>query len=121
MTVWTTNRTACNLRLQVPLAFRARVGWRRSIDALPEVLGAVRLTGAVSADTELRAHWSYVIAPAREIADVLMPDADHVIPYHLVTEGTCYSRLPRRRSGRASCRRPDSLCGGGSACARDGE
>jgi AraC-like DNA-binding protein len=42
---------------------------------------------------ELRAQWSYLTAPARKIAEVLMPDADHVIPYHLVTEGTCYARL----------------------------
>jgi AraC-like DNA-binding protein len=64
------------------------------MDALSEVLGAVRLTGAVFLDMELRARWSYLTAPARAIADVLMPEADHVIPYHLVTEGTCYARLP---------------------------
>jgi AraC-like DNA-binding protein len=63
------------------------------MDALSEVLGAVRLTGAVFLELELRAQWSYLTAPARRIADVLMPDADHVIPYHLVTEGTCYARL----------------------------
>jgi AraC-like DNA-binding protein len=63
------------------------------MDALSEVLSAVRLTGAVFLDMELRAQWSYLTAPARKIADVLMPDADHVIPYHLVTEGTCYARL----------------------------
>lgn len=63
------------------------------MDALSEVLAAVRLTGAVFLDVELRAEWSYVTAPARDIADVLMPDADHVIPYHLVTEGTCFARL----------------------------
>jgi AraC family transcriptional regulator, alkane utilization regulator len=63
------------------------------MDALSGVLGAVRLTGAVFLDMELRAQWSYLTAPARAIADVLMPDADHVIPYHLVTEGTCYARL----------------------------
>ena len=63
------------------------------MDALSEVLGAVRLTGAVFLDMELRAEWSYLTAPARKIADVLMPSADHVIPYHLVTEGTCYARL----------------------------
>jgi AraC-like DNA-binding protein len=63
------------------------------MDALSEVLGAIRLTGAVFLDMELRAQWSYLTAPARKIADVLMPDADHVIPYHLVTEGTCYARL----------------------------
>src|SRR5512139_355640 len=63
------------------------------MDALSEVLGAVQLTGAVFLDLELRDQWSYLTAPARKIADVLMPDADHVIPYHLVTEGTCYARL----------------------------
>src|SRR5512140_412129 len=63
------------------------------MDALSEVLGAVRLTGAVFLEVELSARFSYLTAPARKIADVLMPDADHVIPYHLVTEGTCYARL----------------------------
>jgi AraC-like DNA-binding protein len=57
------------------------------------VLNTVRLTGAVFLDLELREQWCYLTAPARKIADVLMPDADHVIPYHLVTEGTCYARL----------------------------
>jgi len=64
------------------------------MDALSEVLGAVRLTGAVFLEMELRAQWSYLTAPARKIADVLMPDADHVIPFHLITEGQCYARLP---------------------------
>jgi AraC family transcriptional regulator, alkane utilization regulator len=63
------------------------------MDALSAVLGTVRLTGAVFLNMELRAQWSYLTAPARAIADVLMPDADHVIPYHLVTEGACYARL----------------------------
>src|SRR5262252_6089518 len=63
------------------------------MDALSEVLGAVRLTGAVFLELELRAQWSFLTAPARKIADVLMPDADHVVPFHLVTEGSCYARL----------------------------
>ena len=63
------------------------------MDALSEILAAIRLTGAVFLDLELGDHWSYLTAPARKIADVLMPDADHLIPFHLVTEGTCYARL----------------------------
>lgn len=72
-----------------------RTAWRSNsvMDALSEVLGCVRLTGAVFLEMELRAQWSYLTVPARKIAEVLMPDADHVIPYHLVTEGTCYARL----------------------------
>jgi AraC-like DNA-binding protein len=64
------------------------------MDALSEVLGVIRLTGALFLEMELRAQWSYLTAPARSIADVLMPEADHVIPYHLLLEGTCYARLP---------------------------
>jgi len=64
------------------------------MDALSDVLGVIRLTGAVFLEMELRAQWSYLTAPARAIADVLMPDAaDHVIPYHLLLEGTCFARL----------------------------
>jgi len=65
----------------------------RVMDALSEVLGVIRLTGAVFLEMELRAQWSYLTAPARAIADVLMPEAEHVIPYHLLLEGTCYARL----------------------------
>jgi AraC family transcriptional regulator, alkane utilization regulator len=64
------------------------------VDVLSEVLTAVRLTGAVFLEMTLREHWSYLTAPARAIADVLMPEADHVIPFHLVTAGACYARLP---------------------------
>ena len=63
------------------------------MDILSEVLNAVRLTGAVFLDLELCDEWSYLTAPTRKIADVLMPAADHVIPYHLVTQGRCYARL----------------------------
>src|SRR5262245_8049376 len=65
--------------------------WR--VDTLSDVLGAIQLTGAVFLEMTLRERWSYLTAPARKIADVLMPDADHVIPYHLVTAGACYARL----------------------------
>ena len=54
------------------------------MDALSEVLGAVRLTGAVFLELELRRdQWSFLTAPARKIADVLMPEADHVVPFQL--------------------------------------
>jgi AraC-like DNA-binding protein len=75
-----------------PVTWRWAVS-RPAMDALSEVLGAVRLTGAVFLEMELHAQWSYLTAPARKIADVLMPQADHVIPFHLLTEGRCYARL----------------------------
>jgi hypothetical protein len=64
------------------------------MDALSNVLSAVRLTGAVFLDMELREEWSFLSASPRDIADLLMPGADHVIPYHLVTAGACYAKLP---------------------------
>jgi AraC-like DNA-binding protein len=64
------------------------------MDALSDILGAVRLTGAVFLEMEMRESWSYLTAPARAIADVIMPEADHIIPYHLVMSGDCYARLP---------------------------
>jgi AraC family transcriptional regulator, alkane utilization regulator len=64
------------------------------MDALSDVLGAVHLTGAVFLEMQMREDWSYLTAPARAIADVLMPEADHVIPYHLVLAGACYAKLP---------------------------
>jgi AraC-like DNA-binding protein len=64
------------------------------MDALSNVLSAVRLTGAVFLDMELREQWSYLSASPREVADLLMPEADHVIPYHLITAGSCYAKLP---------------------------
>jgi AraC-like DNA-binding protein len=64
------------------------------MDALSNVLEAVQLTGAVFLEMEMREDRSYLTAPARAIADVLMPEADHLIPYHLVMAGSCYARLP---------------------------
>lgn len=55
------------------------------MDALCEVLGVIRLTGADFLEMELRAQWSCLTAPARE--------ADHVIAFHLLAEGICYARL----------------------------
>jgi len=64
------------------------------MDALSDVLSAVRLTGAVFLEMQMRENWSYLTAPARAIADVIMPEADHVISYHLLLSGQCYARLP---------------------------
>ncbi len=64
------------------------------MDALSGVLKAVRLTGAVYVEAELRAGWSYLTPPPEIIGGLLMPEADHIAPYHLVTEGRCTAALP---------------------------
>jgi AraC-like DNA-binding protein len=64
-----------------------------SMDALSYVLSAIRLTGGVFLEAELRAGWSYVTPPSSKIGALLMPEAEHIIPYHLVTEGACHAQL----------------------------
>ncbi len=63
------------------------------MDTLTEVLKTIRLTGAAFFESELKAPWSVVAPSSRAIADALMPEADHVVPYHLVTAGRCVVKL----------------------------
>ena len=63
------------------------------MDALSDVLRAIRLTGAVFLDLELKAGWSYLTPPPRLIGELHMQQAEHIIPYHLVSEGCCLAKL----------------------------
>jgi len=63
------------------------------VDTLSEVLKTIRLTGAAFFQSELKVPWSIVAPSSRAIADALMPEADHVVPYHLVTAGRCVVKL----------------------------
>jgi AraC-like DNA-binding protein len=56
-------------------------------DVLSDVLGAVRLTGAVFFDFDLSSPWVAEAPPAREIAAKVMPGAQRVINYHLIARG----------------------------------
>ncbi|HEX3302929.1 MAG TPA: cupin domain-containing protein, partial [Thermomicrobiales bacterium] len=64
------------------------------MDALSELLRALRLKGAVFIDAELSAPWAIRTPSPRSIANVMMPDAQRIIPYHFVIEGKCWIRLP---------------------------
>jgi AraC-like DNA-binding protein len=59
------------------------------MDTLSEVLRGVRLTGAVFLRGELSAPWCVGMPPANAIARFLMPSAEHLTNYHLVTNGRC--------------------------------
>jgi AraC-like DNA-binding protein len=63
------------------------------VNALSGVLKTVRLTGAAFFASELRAPWAIVAPSSRAIADALLPEADHIVPYHLVTAGRCAVKL----------------------------
>jgi AraC-like DNA-binding protein len=62
-----------------------------SADALSDVLRTVRLTGATFFDVVARAPW-VAEQPTREmILPKILPGAEHLISYHVVTEGRCYA------------------------------
>lgn len=59
------------------------------MDALSDVLRLVRLTGAVFLDAEFSAPWCVSAPSGIEVCSGHMPQAQHVVVYHLVTEGAC--------------------------------
>ena len=63
------------------------------VDALSDVLQAVRLKGAVFFDVETSAPWVAEAPEAKFVAPALMPDSDHVIEYHVVTSGSCWATV----------------------------
>lgn len=74
--------------MTVPLAWGALE--RTPLDS---VLNAVRFTGVAYFDIAAREPWS-VHSPARELVlSRILPVADHLIAYHVVTEGRCFASL----------------------------
>ena len=64
-----------------------------SADTLSELLRAVHLTGAVFYYVEGAAPWVAEAPPVREIAEAIMPGAEHVIAFHVVARGACWGAL----------------------------
>ncbi|MCI0614429.1 cupin domain-containing protein, partial [bacterium] len=59
-------------------------------DVLSNVLRTVRLTGAVFFYVEAAPPWAAVTSPKYRGIPHIMPDAGHLISYHVVTRGNCY-------------------------------
>jgi AraC-like DNA-binding protein len=64
------------------------------MDALSDVLGVIRLTGAVFLSAELTAPWSVLAGLGSGDRAAYMPDAKHLVYYHLVTQGSCLATVP---------------------------
>jgi AraC-like DNA-binding protein len=64
-----------------------------STDALSDVLSAVQLSGSVFFDVTARSPWVAEAPSAAQIANKVMPGAQHVIEYHVVARGTCWISL----------------------------
>ena len=61
------------------------------MDALSDVMRAVRLTGAVFFDVRASNPWVAETPPGPTIVRNIFPDADHLMSYHVVTHGTCWA------------------------------
>lgn len=59
-------------------------------DVLSEVLRAVRLRGAVFFSVSATTPWVAEAPPADVVAPHVMPGAEHVIEYHMITSGSCW-------------------------------
>ena len=64
-----------------------------STDVLSEVLRAVRLTGAVFFKVDSCSPWVAEAPEAKWIAPHVLPGAEHVIEYHVITHGSCWGGL----------------------------
>jgi AraC-like DNA-binding protein len=62
-------------------------------DTLSDVLRTVRLRGAVFYYVVGNRQWAAEAPPSRAIAAAVMPEAEHVIEYHVVVAGQCWAAL----------------------------
>jgi AraC-like DNA-binding protein len=62
-------------------------------DALSDVLRTVRLSGAVFFLVDASAPWGIEVPDGATLAPAVLPRAQHVISYHVVTGGACWGEL----------------------------
>jgi len=68
-------------------------GHSKAMDPLSDLLRVVRLDGAFFYAVEAAEPWSVEAVAARELSPRIMPAAEHLISYHIVTEGRCFGGL----------------------------
>ncbi len=66
-------------------------------DTLSEVLRSVRLRGAVFYHVSGGREWAAEAPAARDIAAAVMPGADHVMEYHVITKGEAWAAVVGER------------------------
>ncbi|HEX9799738.1 MAG TPA: AraC family transcriptional regulator [Thermoanaerobaculia bacterium] len=64
-----------------------------ALDTLSDVLEAVRLTGALFFLTDATTPWVAAAPEAALLVPILLPGAQHVVSYHVVTRGACWCRV----------------------------
>jgi AraC-like DNA-binding protein len=63
------------------------------MDPLSDLLRVVRLDGAFFYAVEAAEPWSVESVAAQELSPRIMPDAEHLISYHILTAGRCFGGL----------------------------
>ena len=71
---------------------------RVSADPLSDVLRAVRLDGAFFYAVEASEPWSVEAVAAKELTPRVLPGAEHLISYHILTSGRCWGGLTGQRA-----------------------
>jgi AraC-like DNA-binding protein len=61
------------------------------MDALSDVLRAVRLTGAIFFDVHASEPWVAETPSGEEIVNAMFPGSEHLICYHVITQGSCWA------------------------------
>jgi AraC-like DNA-binding protein len=77
-----------------PLAQASSASEAAGVDPLSDVLRAVRLTGAVFFRVEASSPWVIEVPDGSTLAPSVLPRAQHIISYHVVTGGACWGGLP---------------------------
>src|ERR1700760_4734491 len=63
------------------------------VDALSDVLKAVRLTGAIFFDVQAGEPWVAETPAGCDVIDAMFPGSEHLICYHVITHGECWASL----------------------------
>jgi AraC-like DNA-binding protein len=70
-----------------------------SVDPLSDVLRTVRLSGGLFFLVDATSPWVVEVPAAESIRPILLPEAEHVISYHVVTRGSCWAGLTEDGGG----------------------
>src|SRR5687767_3938748 len=63
-------------------------------DTLSDVLEVVRLTGALFFLVDARTPWVAEAPASMQLAPVILPRAQHVVSYHVISQGACWCESP---------------------------
>ena len=63
------------------------------MDALSDVLRAIRLRGAIFFDVHATDPWAAETPAGSQIVERMFPGAGHLISYHAITRGNCWASI----------------------------